>query len=222
MGGGLRGSVLLLTSAILLTACGDGDPGDPVVESAPATDDATIDAEDVEEMRDQLAELARGAEEQRPEAVEQDPDAPLLLPADVVVTGDLEGTYTDNPGCDVASQYVDPEDGHHEDVLSVSFGWAGHTFDWTSDVPDDARPLSVVVNAPSFDGAGSYDAFVTLAGVEVWAHGTAQLTIVENRREEFPTGEIVVIEGELSGTWSGEAGSGEIAGDLGVCNVRLP
>lgn len=222
MGGVLWGSGLVVASALVLTACGDGDPGDPVAESAPAATDAAIDAEDLEEMRDQLAELARGAEEQRPEAVEQDPDAPLLLPSNVTITGDLQGTYTDNPGCDVASQYVDPDGGYHEGVLTVQFGWAGHTVDWTSDLPDDPRPLNVLLAVPEFTGAGTYEGFVSLHGVEPWADGTAEVTIVENRREEFPTGEIVVIEGTFSGTYAGPAGTGGIEGDLGVCNVRVP
>ena len=208
--------------ALVLAGCGGDDAPDPAEEPGAAADDIDLDLEDLDEMREQLEELGQAAEEFELEPVEQDPDAPLLLPADVRVTGDLEGTYTENPGCDVAGQYIDPDDGYHEDVLVVQFGWAGHAFDWTSDLPDDPRPLGAMVAFPAFTGGGTYEGFVSLHGVETWAAGTAEITVVENRREEFPTGEIIVIEGTFSGNWAGAAGSGDISGDIGVCNVRAP
>ena len=210
--------------ALVLAACGGDDAPDPVEEPGAAADDVDLgdmDLEDLDEMREQLEALGQAAEEFELEPVEQDPDRPLLLPADVTITGDLQGTYTDNPGCGI-SDYVDADDTYHQDALTIRFGWAGHTVDWTSDLPDDPRPLSVVLGVPGFTGGGTYQGSVGFQGVEHWADGTVEVTIVENRREEFPTGEVVVIEGTFSGTYAGAAGSGDISGDIGVCNVRAP
>ena len=234
----IRNAAAGVVVVLLVGACGDdaSEPGAATQPEDPADPDPAepdldeldlddLDLDDLDEalddMRSQLEELGEEAEEFELDPVEQDPDRALLLPADVAVTGDLQGSYTQTPGCDVRAQFVDFDDVFHEDVLEVRFGWAGHTFDWTVG-PDDPRDVVATLHVPDFTGGGSYEAIVMLGRVDVVATGTAQFTIVENRREEFPTGEIVVIEGSFDGTWSGSAGTGAIAGDLGVCNVRVP
>lgn len=201
---------LLLVLGLLVAACGGGD--DTVDQDDLGFVPEAADAEAPVDM-DQLREdIQQQVEEFELPEVEQRPDRPLQQPADVAVSGDLVGTFTGNPSCT-----------YRDNSLTVRFGQSGQEFDWTTDLSGLPRVPRVTLAIPDFTGGGAYEAHLYVTSVEDVAEGTADVMVEELWRDDLGLPEERLgLEGTFQGAFSGEVGSAEISGRLGVCNVPFP